>query len=48
MIYQKKTGLGKGLKALLDDSDLPENDRQQISNDKPSLGSISFIKVDQV
>ncbi|WP_291403707.1 ParB/RepB/Spo0J family partition protein [Daejeonella sp.] len=48
MIYQKKTGLGKGLKALLDDSDLPENDRQQISNDKPSLGSISFVQIDQV
>lgn len=48
MIYQKKTGLGKGLKALLSDSDLPENDRQQISNEKPSLGSISFIKIDQI
>lgn len=48
MNYQKKTGLGKGLKALLNDSDLPENDRQQISNEKPSLGSISFVQIDQV
>lgn len=48
MIYQKKTGLGKGLKALLSDSDLPENNHQQISNEKPSLGSISFIKIDQI
>lgn len=48
MIYQKKTGLGKGLRALLDDSDLPDNDRQQISNENPSLGSISTIKIDQI
>ncbi len=49
MIHQKKTGLGKGLRALLDDSDLPENDRkQQISNETTSLGSISFVKINQV
>lgn len=48
MIYQKKTGLGKGLRALLDDSDLPDNDRQQISNENPSLGSISTIKINQI
>lgn len=48
MIYQKKTGLGKGLRALLDDSDLPDNDRQQISNESPSLGSISTIKISQI
>lgn len=49
MIHQKKTGLGKGLRALLDDSDLPENDRkQQISNESTSLGSISFVKINQV
>ena len=48
-MQQKKTGLGKGLKALLDDSDLQENnERQQISNDKPSLGSISVVQIDQV
>ena len=49
MIHQKKTGLGKGLRALLDDSDLPGNDRtQQISNESASLGSISFVKINQV
>lgn len=49
MIHQKKTGLGKGLRALLDDSDLPEKDRQQqISNESTSLGSISFVKINQV
>lgn len=49
MIHQKKTGLGKGLRALLDDSDLPEYDRkQQISNESASLGSISFVKINQV
>ncbi len=49
MIHQKKTGLGKGLRALLDDSDLPDTDRkQQISNESTSLGSISFVKINQV
>ncbi len=49
MIHQKKTGLGKGLRALLDDSDLPENNRQQqISNESTSLGSISFVRINQV
>jgi len=49
MIHHKKTGLGKGLRALLDDSDLPEKDRQQqISNESTSLGSISFVKINQV
>ena len=48
MIYQKKTGLGRGLRALLDDSDLPENDRQSLSNESSSLGSISFVKITQV
>ncbi len=48
MIYQKKTGLGRGLRALLDDSDLPENDRQQVSNESSSLGSISSVKISQV
>lgn len=48
MIYQKKTGLGRGLRALLDDSDLPENDRQQLSNESASLGSISSVKISQV
>ncbi|MEJ7778475.1 MAG: ParB/RepB/Spo0J family partition protein [Daejeonella sp.] len=49
MIHQKKTGLGKGLRALLDDSDLPEKNRhQQISNESTSLGSISFVRINQV
>ena len=49
MIHQKKTGLGKGLRALLDDSDLPDNDRkQQISGESASLGSISFVRINQV
>lgn len=48
MIYQKKTGLGRGLRALLDDSDLPENDKQQITNESSPLGSISFVKISQV
>lgn len=48
MIYQKKTGLGRGLRALLDNADLPENDRQEISNESASLGSISFVKINQV
>jgi ParB family chromosome partitioning protein len=48
MINQRKTGLGKGLKALLDDSDLPENNKHQSSDDITSLGSISFVQIDQV
>ena len=48
MIYQKKIGLGRGLRALLDDAHLPENDRQEISNESVSLGSISFVKINQV
>ncbi|MGV3686577.1 MAG: ParB/RepB/Spo0J family partition protein [Daejeonella sp.] len=49
MIHQKKTGLGKGLRALLDDSDLPETERKpQISSESTSLGSISFVKINQV
>ncbi len=48
MIYQKKTGLGRGLRALLDDSDLPESEKQQVSNESSSLGSISSVKISQV
>lgn len=52
MIHQKKTGLGKGLRALLDDTDLPESStsqqQQQISNEGASLGSINFVKINQV
>src|SRR5690606_17549442 len=48
-MIQRKTGLGKGLRALLEDSDLPETDRrQQISHESASLGSVSFVKISQV
>ena len=47
-MHQKKTGLGRGLRALLDDSDSPEDDRQQLSNENASLGSISSVKISQV
>ena len=47
-MHQKKTGLGRGLRALLDDSDSPEDDRQQLSNENVSLGSISSVKISQV
>ncbi|NEU09827.1 ParB/RepB/Spo0J family partition protein [Flavihumibacter sp. R14] len=48
MTYQKKTGLGKGLSALLDDTEVVENKRQQISNEGSSLGTISHINISQV
>lgn len=48
MIHQKKTGLGRGLRALLDDSELPDNDKQQFSNENPSLGTIGSVKIIQI
>ncbi len=48
MTYQKKTGLGKGLSALLDDTEVVQNNRQQVSNEGASLGTISHIKISQV
>jgi len=48
MTYQKKTGLGKGLSALLDDTEVVENKRQQISSEGSSLGTISHIQINQV
>ena len=48
MMYQKKTGLGRGLSALLDDTDLVQNNRQQVSNEGASLGTISHVKINQV
>lgn len=48
MMHQKKTGLGKGLSALLDDSELLQNSRQQVSNEGASLGTISHIQIAQV
>ncbi len=47
MIYHKKTGLGRGLRALLDDSDMPD-EKQQISHESSSLGTISSVKISQV
>ena len=48
MTYQKKTGLGKGLSALLDDTEVVQHNRQQVSNEGASLGTISHIKISQV
>ena len=48
MIHQKKTGLGRGLRALLDDSELPDNDKQQFRNENPSLGTIGSVKISQI
>lgn len=48
MIHQKKTGLGRGLRALLDDSELPDNGKQQFRNESPSLGTIGSVKISQI
>lgn len=48
MTYQKKTGLGKGLSALLDDTDVVQNSRQPVSDETASLGNISNIKISQI
>lgn len=48
MMHQKKTGLGKGLSALLDESELVQNSKQQVSNEGASLGTISHIQIAQV
>lgn len=48
MIHQKKTGLGRGLRALLDDSELPDNDKQHFSNENSSLGTIGSVKISQI
>lgn len=47
-MYQKKTGLGRGLSALLDDTEVVQNARQQISNESSSLGTISHVQISQV
>ena len=50
-MYQKKTGLGKGLSALLDDTDTVQGSKpQQItaSTSGPSLGSINHVKITQI
>lgn len=51
MMYQKKTGLGKGLSALLDDTDTVQGSKpQQITapSSGPSLGSINHVKITQI
>jgi len=54
MTYQKKTGLGRGLSALLNDSEpapaAPSAAKPQVAakEDNTSPGNISFIKVNQV
>ena len=52
MTYQKKTGLGKGLSALLNDTEAvqsPKVQEQPVREEKsPSPGNISFIKVSKV
>lgn len=48
MMYQKKTGLGKGLSALLDDTETVQSQRQQEENELVTPGVISHVKVDQV
>lgn len=48
MTYQRKSGLGKGLSALLDDTEAVQNTRQQAENEFTSLGTISHIKITEV
>jgi ParB family chromosome partitioning protein len=53
MTYQKKTGLGRGLSALLDDTEVVENRNQQnrnqqVTSENSLLGTISHVKISQV
>lgn len=49
MTYQKKTGLGKGLSALLDDTESVQTSSRPSSNGEVSgLGSISHVKISQI
>lgn len=49
MTYQKKTGLGRGLSALLDDTEAVQNTKQEISPlDGSQPGNISHIQISQV
>ncbi|HEY0669840.1 MAG TPA: ParB/RepB/Spo0J family partition protein [Sphingobacteriaceae bacterium] len=45
MTYQKKTGLGKGLSALLDDTESVQTSRPQSNGEVSGLGSISHVKI---
>ncbi len=49
MTYQKKTGLGRGLSALLDDTDV-HSSRQEITTagESSSPGTISTVKISQI
>jgi ParB family transcriptional regulator, chromosome partitioning protein len=51
MTYQKKTGLGRGLSALLNDTETvqaPKPQQTAREDRTPSPGNISFVKVSQV
>ena len=49
MTYQKKTGLGKGLSALLDDTESVQTSSRPSPNGEVSgLGSISHVKISQI
>ncbi|MBC8054309.1 MAG: ParB/RepB/Spo0J family partition protein [Sphingobacteriaceae bacterium] len=52
MTYQKKTGLGRGLSALLDDTEAvqskPQNANANEQQPVSSLGSISHVKISEV
>ncbi|MXV50762.1 ParB/RepB/Spo0J family partition protein [Pedobacter sp. HMF7647] len=53
MTYQKKTGLGKGLSALLDDTKVVQNNNNNNSqaepkSEIPAAGGINTIPVDQI
>ena len=48
MTYQKKTGLGKGLSALLDDNENVQVSRPALNGETSGLGSISHVKISQI
>ncbi len=48
MTYQKKTGLGRGLSALLDDSEVKHSSRSVSESAQVAAGTISNIKIDRV
>jgi ParB family transcriptional regulator, chromosome partitioning protein len=51
MTFQKKTGLGRGLSALLDDNEAqaPKQERNgKPASETPALGSVTFIKLSEV
>lgn len=47
MTYQKKTGLGKGLSALLDDTEVVQN-ANPVSNEVPSVNRIHTVLLSQI